>query len=64
MGKNQTEMLPSYRVLQGDSDLAEMLCTGKINLYSRQKNGAIAQLGERIVRNDEVAGSRPASSTK
>ena len=25
--------------------------------------GAIAQLGERIVRNDEVAGSRPASST-
>jgi hypothetical protein len=26
--------------------------------------GAVAQLGERIVRNDEVAGSIPASSTK
>ena len=30
----------------------------------QQFSGAIAQLGERIVRNDEVAGSRPASSTK
>jgi hypothetical protein len=30
----------------------------------QQVSGAIAQLGERIVRNDEVAGSRPASSTK
>ena len=28
------------------------------------KNGAVAQLGERVVRNDEVAGSIPASSTK
>src|SRR5436305_12563713 len=27
-------------------------------------NGAIAQLGERIVRNDEVVGSIPTSSTK
>jgi hypothetical protein len=26
--------------------------------------GAIAQLGERIVRNDEVVGSSPTSSTK
>lgn len=26
-------------------------------------SGAVAQLGERIVRNDEVAGSIPASST-
>ena len=26
--------------------------------------GAIAQLGERIVRNDEVVGSIPTSSTK
>jgi hypothetical protein len=26
--------------------------------------GAVAQLGERIVRNDEAAGSIPASSTK
>ena len=28
------------------------------------KRGAIAQLGERIVRNDEVVGSIPTSSTK
>jgi hypothetical protein len=28
------------------------------------RNGAIAQLGERIVRNDEVVGSSPTSSTK
>ena len=28
------------------------------------KSGAIAQLGERIVRNDEVVGSIPTSSTK
>ena len=28
------------------------------------RNGAIAQLGERIVRNDEVVGSIPTSSTK
>src|ERR1700722_5364913 len=31
---------------------------------SRQPYGAIAQLGERIVRNDEVVGSIPTSSTK
>ena len=29
-----------------------------------QRSGAIAQLGERIVRNDEVVGSIPTSSTK
>ncbi len=28
------------------------------------RRGAIAQLGERIVRNDEVVGSSPTSSTK
>ena len=28
------------------------------------RSGAIAQLGERIVRNDEVVGSIPTSSTK
>ena len=27
-------------------------------------NGAVAQLGERVVRNDEVSGSIPLSSTK
>ena len=30
---------------------------------SHPQNGAIAQLGERIVRNDEVVGSIPTSST-
>ena len=33
-------------------------------LRSLHKSGAIAQLGERIVRNDEVVGSSPTSSTK
>jgi hypothetical protein len=31
---------------------------------SNSCDGAIAQLGERIVRNDEVVGSSPTSSTK
>ena len=35
----------------------------KITCQSRDANGAIAQLGERIVRNDEVVGSIPTSST-
>ena len=30
---------------------------------TQTQNGAIAQLGERIVRNDEVVGSIPTSST-
>ena len=30
----------------------------------RQKNGPVAQLGARINRTDEVAGSNPARSTK
>ena len=29
-----------------------------------RKSGAIAQLGERVVRNDEAVGSIPTSSTK
>ena len=34
-------------------------------LYSRGgRDGAIAQLGERVVRNDEVGGSIPPGSTK
>src|SRR5208282_605382 len=33
-------------------------------LRSFRTRGAIAQLGERIVRNDEVVGSSPTSSTK
>ena len=36
--------------------------TGKIDPSTQC--GAIAQLGERIVRNDEVVGSIPTSSTK
>jgi hypothetical protein len=36
--------------------------TDKIALYLPTR-GAIAQLGERIVRNDEVVGSIPTSST-
>ena len=35
----------------------------KSELSIRQFRGAIAQLGERIVRNDEVVGSIPTSST-
>ena len=35
----------------------------KITEQSFQPHGAIAQLGERIVRNDEVVGSIPTSST-
>jgi hypothetical protein len=31
--------------------------------FSEGKLGAVAQLGERLVRNQEVAGSIPASST-
>ena len=38
--------------------------TDKITkFFPTNKRGAVAQLGERIVRNDEVAGSIPASST-
>ena len=37
------------------------MAAGKIKIPAR---GAIAQLGERIVRNDEVAGSIPVTSTK
>ena len=33
------------------------------NIFPGQHRGAIAQLGERIVRNDEVVGSSPTSST-
>ncbi len=33
-------------------------------LLSTLRRGAVAQLGERIVRNDEVVGSIPTSSTK
>src|SRR5690606_37474731 len=32
-------------------------------LYHRARCGAVAQLGERVVRNDEVSGSIPLSST-
>jgi hypothetical protein len=35
----------------------------KITCQSDDTPGAIAQLGERIVRNDEVVGSIPTSST-
>jgi hypothetical protein len=43
--------------------LATLLKSQYQSFYSR-KSGAIAQLGERIVRNDEVVGSIPTSSTK
>ena len=36
---------------------------GKIKKVNSPPRGAIAQLGERIVRNDEVVGSSPTSST-
>ena len=42
--------------------LAASLSTDKIEIPAER--GAIAQLGERIVRNDEVVGSSPTSSTK
>ena len=35
----------------------------QLTLSSEAECGAIAQLGERIVRNDEVVGSIPTSST-
>lgn len=31
---------------------------------ARSSSGRVAQLGERVVRNDEVAGSNPVTSTK
>ena len=34
------------------------------NVLLRGPGGGVAQLGERIVRNDEVAGSIPVTSTK
>ena len=33
------------------------------NEYNNEAFGAVAHLGERVVRNDEVAGSIPVSST-
>ena len=36
---------------------------GAIPLIAHEVHGAIAQLGERIVRNDEVGGSIPPGST-
>ena len=36
----------------------------KLRRSNSPRRGAIAQLGERIVRNDEVVGSIPTSSTK
>ena len=52
-GEPTDDMWP---ILANTDKIAELL-------RSFHKSGAIAQLGERIVRNDEVAGSRPASST-
>jgi hypothetical protein len=43
--------------------VAAMMAQVKI-YFTTQVCGAIAQLGERIVRNDEVVGSIPTSSTK
>jgi hypothetical protein len=40
------------------------ITAGKIKKEIPAPHGAIAQLGERIVRNDEVVGSIPTSSTK
>ena len=37
--------------------------TGEARLARRDWNGAVAQLGERVVRNDEVSGSIPLGST-
>ena len=44
---------------------AEEPNAGKINRQSNNssRSGAIAQLGERVVRNDEAVGSSPTSST-
>ena len=35
-----------------------------MNVDYHNSNGALAQLGERLVRNQKVTGSNPASSTK
>lgn len=45
-----------WPILANTDKIAELL-------RSFHKSGAIAQLGERIVRNDEVVGSSPTSST-
>src|SRR5438874_53045 len=44
--------------------LAASRLTDKMTEYFLPRRGAIAQLGERIVRNDEAVGSIPTSSTK
>jgi hypothetical protein len=36
---------------------------GRFGLIEAARDGAIAQLGERVVRNDEVGGSIPPGST-
>ena len=36
---------------------------GRFGLFRDGRDGAIAQLGERVVRNDEVGGSIPPGST-
>ena len=36
---------------------------GRVGSYRGGRDGAIAQLGERVVRNDEVGGSIPPGST-
>jgi hypothetical protein len=41
-----------------DADAPQKRCTGRVGC------GAVAQLGERLVRNEEVSGSIPLSSTK
>ena len=45
-------------------DFVRSPAAGKIYAALPSARGAIAQLGERIVRNDEVVGSIPTSSTK
>ena len=55
----KTTPIPSHRSAQEPN-------AGKINWQSNNSSlsGAIAQLGERVVRNDEAVGSSPTSSTK
>ena len=42
---------------------ARLTTQGRLRIRSRLWNGAVAQLVERVVRNDEVSGSIPLGST-
>ena len=44
--------------------MQKTVASRKSLFYRRRSPGAVAQLGERVVRNDEVSGSIPLGSTR